>query len=39
MRIIGVLATAGVVGVGLAAAGLALVSLPDIKRYVRMSRM
>jgi hypothetical protein len=39
MRIIGVLTTAGLVGVGLAAAVFTLASVPDIKRYIRISRM
>jgi hypothetical protein len=39
MRLIGLLATACVLGAGVAAAGLTVVSLPDIKRYIRISRM
>jgi hypothetical protein len=39
MRALGVLATVCLVGAGMAAAGLTVASLPDIKRYVRISRM
>ena len=39
MRVIGVLATACVVGIGVVGAGFTVASLPDIKRYIRMSRM
>jgi hypothetical protein len=39
MRLIGIVATACVAGLGAAAAALTVASLPDIKRYVRISRM
>jgi hypothetical protein len=39
MRVIGVLATACVVGIGVVGAGFTVASLPEIKRYIRMSRM
>jgi hypothetical protein len=39
MRVIGVLATVCLAGVVTVVAGMALVSLPDVKRYVRISRM
>jgi hypothetical protein len=39
MRVIGVLATIFVAGAATVVAGMAVVSLPDIKRYVRISRM
>ena len=39
MRVIGVLATTCVVGIGVVGAGFTVASLPEIKRYIRMSRM
>jgi hypothetical protein len=39
MRVMGVLATACLVGIGVLGAGFTVASLPDIKRYIRMSRM
>jgi hypothetical protein len=39
MRLIGVLATGCLVGIGVVGAGLTVAMLPDIKRYIRMSRM
>jgi hypothetical protein len=39
MKLMGVLATVCLVGVGAAAASFTVASLPDIKRYLRISRM
>jgi hypothetical protein len=39
MRLMGVMATACLVGIGVVGAGLTVALLPDIKRYIRMSRM
>jgi hypothetical protein len=39
MKAIGVLTTVCLVGLGAAAASFTLASLPDIKRYLRISRM
>jgi hypothetical protein len=39
MRLMGVVATACLVGIGVVGAGFTVASLPDIKRYIRMTRM
>jgi hypothetical protein len=39
MRLVGVLASVCVAGAVTVVAGMAVASLPDIKRYVRISRM
>jgi hypothetical protein len=39
MRLIGVLATVCVASAATVVAGMAVASLPDVKRYIRISRM
>jgi hypothetical protein len=39
MKIMGALATVGLVAVGAAAVSFTIASIPDIKRYLRITRM